>query len=340
MSLPLLPLTILKPERFFDLFYKSVDFEIQKKTSLHLHVLRIEDGEFALGPLYTQLLNHSDTYVLSRTKYAELVSDISRYPEMRKKIQAQFKTPDENAGEGGELLLYAFLEGHLGAPKVLSKMELKTSPELYVNGADGVHLLEVDASNYQLIFGESKMYGDTKSKPGSSIKNAIESAFKSMAETKRNLFQWDTWLVESQIMQEIADQEKISKLAEILLPSARAADAVKKSNAFGVFLGYEIDALDIAFEDYLDEEIESHLRQMAQDAITKQVETIADQISKFGLGGHHFYIYAIPFLKRRTVDGVQGVQEVRMRIAEELSGRTPSVKTMNRLAEKAKQNGK
>ena len=37
--------------------------------------------------------------------------------ELFRKAQIQFKAPAPNAGEGGELLLYSFLEGHLGAPK-------------------------------------------------------------------------------------------------------------------------------------------------------------------------------------------------------------------------------
>lgn len=42
-----------------------------------------------------------------------------------------------NNGELGELLLFCFLETHLGAPQILTKLELKTSISHYVNGADG-----------------------------------------------------------------------------------------------------------------------------------------------------------------------------------------------------------
>ena len=65
-------------------------------------------------------------------------------------------------GELGELLLFCFLESQLKAPKILSKLELKTTSGLYVNGADGVHFLKLEDGNYQLIFGESKMYVDIK----------------------------------------------------------------------------------------------------------------------------------------------------------------------------------
>ena len=61
-----------------------------------------------------------------------------------------------------KLLLFCFLESQLKAPKILSKLELKTTSGLYVNGADGVHFLKLEDGNYQLIFGESKMYVDIK----------------------------------------------------------------------------------------------------------------------------------------------------------------------------------
>jgi hypothetical protein len=56
-------------------------------------------------------------------------------------------------GELGELLLYCFLESHINAPKILTKLEIKTSNQMDVNGADGVHLLQNTDKDYQLVFG-------------------------------------------------------------------------------------------------------------------------------------------------------------------------------------------
>lgn len=54
--------------------------------------------------------------------------------EIATKVQSQFRTPEKKSGEGGEVILCSLLEGHLGAPKILSKMELKTSSQHYVHG--------------------------------------------------------------------------------------------------------------------------------------------------------------------------------------------------------------
>ena len=79
---------------------------------------------------------------------------------LSRKARKKFKEAVKNDEELGELLLFCFLEGHLDAPKILTKLELKASNQLYVNGSDRVHLKKLSDKKYQLIFGESKTYDD------------------------------------------------------------------------------------------------------------------------------------------------------------------------------------
>lgn len=65
----------------------------------------------------------------------------------------------KDSGEGGELLLFAFIEHFLNAPIILSKMRLKTNTQMPVHGADGVHARwDSHANSLVVIFGESKVY--------------------------------------------------------------------------------------------------------------------------------------------------------------------------------------
>lgn len=320
MSDPVLPLSLMNRDRFLALFYEPERFDIQSKTVMHLHVLRVDGGDFAIKPLFRELVNNSISYVLSRQNLEKLTSDLSRMGEFFRKAQVQFKAPDPNAGEGGELLLYSFLEGHLGAPKILSKMELKTSAEHYVHGTDGVHLLEVAEGAYQLIFGESKMYGDAGT-VGSSAKRGITAAFASMGKVQEDDFDFDTWLVESELLKESLDPAKVELLATIVLPPASGGAEITKSNAFGVFIGFELDVTAYPFADHTAAEIEEHLRSFALSAITDQVETIKTEIQNRGLGGFQFHIYAVPFLKRNINGTVRGIEDVRIDLASELSGK-------------------
>lgn len=314
---PPLPLSLVNRERFLDLFYDPVRLDVHKKAAVHLHVLRVDGGDFVVSQLYKELANSTLGYVLSRQNLEKLKQDLGRMVEVVNKVQKQFRKPDPKAGEGGELLLYALLEGHLGAPKILSKMELKTSPNHYVNGADGVHLLRDEDGVYQLIFGESKMYGDLDD-PGSSVKRATKAAFKSMADVHQGAFEFDTWLVESELLKETLDEDQIELLASILLPSARGANPVTKTNAFGVFIGFEIDGEAIPFEDLTVMETEARLREEARRLIEEAMDTISSEIRSRALGGYHFHIYAVPFLRRVVKGKPEGIETVRENLARAL----------------------
>ena len=128
----------------FDLLLKTT-IDKNKRDSLNLYALKINANEF--------------NYAISR----KVKKQYSNRPgSLSKKARTKFKEYSKNDGELGELLLFCFLESQLKAPKILSKLELKTTSGLYVNGADGVHFLKLEDGNYQLIFGESKMYVDIK----------------------------------------------------------------------------------------------------------------------------------------------------------------------------------
>jgi hypothetical protein len=79
----------------------------------------------------------------------------------------------KNSGEGGELLLYMLLETVLRVPQVLCKMPLKTSAQMHVHGADGVHALAKPDGGLALYWGESKLYA--------SVADAVRECLDSLA---------------------------------------------------------------------------------------------------------------------------------------------------------------
>lgn len=136
----------------FDLLW-SKNLDKYQKNKLNLFVLKVNSNEFDYDLLIEMLLDPVIDYSISRQvkeKYKNRPATLS------KKAREKFVEYARNNGELGELLLFCFLETHLGAPKILTKLELKTSTSHYVNGADGVHFLKLPDGNYQLIFGESK----------------------------------------------------------------------------------------------------------------------------------------------------------------------------------------
>lgn len=81
----------------------------------------------------------------------------------------------ENSGEVGELLLFFLLEAAIGAPQVVSKMEIKTNKKEEVKGSDGIHVKWDNNDNHLDVFlGEAKLHKSI----GPAIKSALGSISK------------------------------------------------------------------------------------------------------------------------------------------------------------------
>ena len=166
-----MPLRIDVPEKFLNLFHKIFENEpIENGNKLNLFSLKISNNAFSYATLVEELGDILTAYALSRSAYDELCSQ-KKYTTLVSQAKERLRKAESNDGELGEILLYTMLEAHLKAPKLLTKLELKTDPNHYVNGADGVHLLKIDDNTFQFIFGESKLYSDLKK----GVKKAFES---------------------------------------------------------------------------------------------------------------------------------------------------------------------
>jgi len=79
-------------------------------------------------------------------------------------------------GELGELLLFTLLEVYFEAPKILSKISLKSSRRVAIFGADAVHAQYVNGA-LRLYLGESKLhesFSNAASKAATSIASSLQ----------------------------------------------------------------------------------------------------------------------------------------------------------------------
>lgn len=304
-------------ERFLELFQPAEEIDVAAKAKIYLHVLRADTGDFDLQPLFDSVVDSSISYALSRSAAKKYYED-PRASTITK-VRSKFRFPELKSGEGGEVLLYSFLECHLNAPKLLSKLELKTSGDDYVKAADGVHFRRSGPSTVEIIFGESKMHGDTTGKPGDSVRTAIYDAFLSMAKLRDDRFNTDKWLVEGNILKEAYDADTVDLLADLLVPTSGTNQSSR--NSFGVFIGYEIDTTSWPSIDLEIDEIDQKINDTARSLVNARVEYIRDRITEHGLGSHDFHFYFVPFLKSNRKNTTFGVAQVRENLAKELSGK-------------------
>jgi hypothetical protein len=259
---------------------------------IDLFLLPLNGRDFDYNSVSNNLLESVAEYALS-WRIREQNKDKAMF--ISQKAREKFKDYTQNEGELGELLLFCFLEGYLEAPKILSKLELKTSNKMYVNGSDGVHIKKLKDSKYQLIFGESKMYKN--------ISEGLSAAFNSIYDFKNEInlkgdvksgINFEKGLISSFIDKITFDQEDEKVLASIIYPKKTITNNIKIEDAYAIFLGYEID-ISSEQKRCSTEDFENEIEQKVKLQITDFKDKIYKKMSEKQLIGSTFYVYILPF---------------------------------------------
>lgn len=274
-------------DNFLKLFYHDIkDHDLGGGNGLNLFTLRIDSNRLTYESLVDELYESLISFALSRKEIDKYKGTLGgkRYNLAKEKLR-KFSSND---GELGEILLYCFLESHLKAPKLLSKLELKTAKNNYVNGADGVHLLQVDEKNYQIVFGESKLEAE--------LTNCIYSAFGSVIDfldEAKGKTSFELSLVNSNLLKEAVTDDAYEAIKNIIIPSA-SEDETNIDKAFGLFLGFDLPITDEQMR-LPNAEFRETVRQQIKDMTESCISSISFQLKKAELAGYSFYIYACPF---------------------------------------------
>ncbi len=271
----------------FNIFEKLTSEKISyggHNNVINLYILKIHDKLFSYNKLYKYILDNICQYVFNRRKNLNEKESKTLILEALDHLREINSEKDSGAGgELGEILLYLFLEQDLQAPKLFSKVELKTSQNDYVKGADAIHFKFRTNKNgvkiLQLVVGEAKI----KNK----IKDGIEEAFTSINTYLSNNTQ-DIRLLDTHLMNQLIEDDE----AEILKKYLLGDDSEEKETVFGIFIGYSIDYSGI--NDNNDE-----YKQKVKEANLNQVlaykQKIIDEIKKYNISNYEFNFYFLPF---------------------------------------------
>jgi hypothetical protein len=273
---------------FLDLFHHVIeDYKLDNSNSLNVFTLKMQNNRFAYNDLIELLGNNLYYFALSRTEIQRLI-DNKQFDTLVKRTKSKFRDYTSNEGELGEVMLYCLLEAHLNAPKILTKLELKTANNDYVKGADGVHLLKLDEENYQLVLGEAKL--DAELKQG--VYDAFGSISKLLKDDNKKLdFEFD--LVNSQLVKEVYNEQQYEKIKKILLPSAKTEETYL-DYSFGIFLGFEAKITDDEMK-LSNSEFRAQIKNRIKQEVLDIISSFNFQIKKEEFTGYQFYIYVIPF---------------------------------------------
>ena len=276
---------------FLDNFYLVIDTE-ENQSRLKFFCPIIDANSLSYDRLIISLRDAAGHYCLSRRTWDEYVR---RPMQLSHLVREKFRDLNSNDGELGELLLFSFLETDLKAPKLLTKMELKTNPNLYFNGADGVHYLKLENGDYQLIFGESKVYSD--------LSKGISAALNSIRDFKNDNIKddesgsirgitFEKGLLNACIAQESYSDEERAFFKSLIYPNTSSQYNV--DTAFAVFVLYNLE-IDKKEKMRSNPDFREWLFTSIKSEILKMLPSILKRIEDRGLLGHNFYFYLVPF---------------------------------------------
>lgn len=251
----------------------------------------IDSGEFNYDVIVRALRKSVIHYCLSRRSYEELKDNPM---EISYETRNKFRNIKSNDGELGELMMFSFLESDLNAPKILTKMELKTNPKNYFNGADGVHYLKIDEENYQLIFGESKAY--TEFKKG--YKAAIDSIEKFKNDKIKDVetgelrgITFEKSLLNAHLTSETFSEDDKNFIKSLIYP--KSTNKYNVDTAFGVFILFDFE-VDSELKKKKNAEYRKEVHKKLEKLIDEELRDIYNYIDKKDLSGHCFYFYLVP----------------------------------------------
>lgn len=255
---------------------------------LRLFMLNTENKLFNYDELYQYILPNVTKYVFSRKRLSEIENDPIKQQTIILDALSHLRpiNNDKDKGAGGELgeiLLYLFLEQDLKAPKLFSKVELKTNARDYVKGSDGIHFKfrknSKGESVMQLVIGEAKIKNE--------IKSGIVDAFKSINTYISSNIQ-DINLLDTHLMNQLVDEEEARLIKDYITVLPRK----KKEMIFGIFIGYSIKYKgDGDTNDEYDKKIvEENINQVYNIR-----QEIINQINVYNVSNYEFNFYFLPF---------------------------------------------
>ncbi|WP_339235123.1 DUF1837 domain-containing protein [Bacillus sp. FSL K6-1012] len=273
-------------------------------SKVNLFLCPINANKFDYNRIIDELIEPLADFAISR-KVKKTYSN--RPMTLSKVAREKFVEYKKNTGELGEFLLYCFLEGHLKAPKILSKLEMKTSTSMYVNGSDGVHFLKTPDNNYQLVFGESKTIKE--------LNTAISEAFKSIYQfineindkgNKKSGINFEKRLISDNLDHESWTKEEQEFLTKLIYPTTDEEFYV--DDAFGIFVGFQITLTD-ELKQMNSSNYRITIEEEVRSQVNKELKHIDTIIKKYELYGYSFYIYALPFteLDRNRKEIMKGI---------------------------------
>lgn len=265
------------------------------KTQSHIYGLQNDgDGKVRIDSFIQAIARFAIDYAIPRSKisqaYNEMNSSGSTHLFMKLSEEAKKLFVDlEKTGEGGELLLFWFAEKVLKIPQIISKMSLKTTPNMHFQGSDGIHA-DIDPTD-----GKIRLYW-CESKIHETVTGALTEAIKGIKSFLDTPFTYDgpqsndIRLLNNFV--DLGDEKNTAIIKRILDPDSVGFNQIKNSAI--CFVGSSMDCYN---HNIL--KPSSQLLKDTENFIKKEIPSIISHINKkineFNIDSFTIHVIYLPF---------------------------------------------
>ena len=260
------------------------------ETQIRFHYVRFDgNGQPMLGALAETLYDYIIYYcIASRNRDDTLTpTQAARLTKDARKLfvhPAPTEDDPDQTGEAGEMLLYFLIESILGAPQVVSKMELKTNQNKEINGSDGIHMKLCEEDGVvDIYFGEAKIH--------QSLSGALGSAFKSITSFHdEGMYKYEFLMVTKHF--KLADEEIKNEVKKLIVRGEPSSE-VRVNHA--CLIGYN-------WEEYKElmakgsEDIESEFRRIYMNDASRIVKLLNNRLEGFEKKHLKLDFFFMPFV--------------------------------------------
>ncbi|NUG66269.1 DUF1837 domain-containing protein [Lactobacillus mellis] len=184
-----------------------------------------------------------------------------------------------NDDQLGQILIYIFLENILRAPKLMSKIEMNQD---HIHG-DGIFLNSLGSDNFQLVIGTSKLYDNPV--------NAVDKMIQKIVALSQQKITGSSLLLDLDFKAHFTYNE-LQNLRSVLKPTKNHH---LKTNAFGMFIGYDLNVSHERIKNLSEKDIESYIKQCINKDLNSVINRLNQKIIEKDLQCYSFYVYIMPF---------------------------------------------
>jgi len=292
----------IKPQITFNVIFNDcltkIDTTNELKPNANKHVLSIVNDFEDKAWRYEKFRNFVwDNLAETSLSARERASLINQHHSILVQAAKNLRLIDEakdDAGKGSELaeiVLYGIMKEHFKALPVVPKIFYKQNTSDYAKGADSVHIVIENSTDFSIWFGEAKFYDSIENARLAKIIESVQNTLSTEKLKKENSIITNLSdihdieideAVKTKILQTLAHQESIDDLkSKLHVPILLLYEcAITKENQ-------------VFSAEYKKSIVDTH-SERAKVFFKKQIETIASQITFYESINFHLILFPVP----------------------------------------------